>query len=250
MIEKALKRVAKRLGYDVSRSRADVTPQDMGTEFAALYERYKDYSKTSIERMYALYEATRYVVRTGVPGDIVECGVWRGGSSMIAAGTLLALGSERRKIWMYDTYEGMSEPTEHDRDKHGRTAADLMRAGESDKETSVWCLASLEDVRANMELTRYPADQVTYVQGKVEDTIPSTAPSQIALLRLDTDFYESTLHELTHLYPRLAPGAVLIIDDYGHWEGARKATDQYFATLPRPPLLNRIDYTGRIAIVG
>ncbi len=249
MIQRTLKRVAKRLGYDVSRSRGDALPRDMGEEFAALYHRYRDYSKTSVERMYALYEATRYVIRTGVPGDIVECGVWRGGSSMLAAGTILAQGSERRRLWMYDTYEGMSEPTEHDRDKHGNAAADLMRAGASDKETSVWCLASLEDVRANMAITKYPPDEIRYVQGKVEDTIPGTAPDQIALLRLDTDFYESTLHELVHLYPRLAPGAVLIIDDYGHWEGARKATDEFFATLARPPLLQRIDYTGRLAVV-
>ena len=70
-------------------------------------------------------------------------------------------------------------------------------------------------------------------------------PERIALLRIDTDWYESTRHELVHLYPRLSPGGVLIIDDYGHWQGARKAVDEYFqAGL----FLNHIDYTGRLAI--
>jgi hypothetical protein len=113
----------------------------------------------------------------------------------------------------------------------------------------VWCYSSLDEVRSNMVRTGYPVDRMRFVKGKVEDSIPGQAPAQIALLRLDTDFYESTYHELRHLYPRLAPGGVLIIDDYGHWAGARKATDQYFAELGRPVLLQRIDYTGRLAIV-
>jgi O-methyltransferase len=77
------------------------------------------------------------------------------------------------------------------------------------------------------------------VKGKVEDTIPANIPERIALLRLDTDFYRSTRHELEHLYPRLERGGVLIIDDYGAYVGARQATDEYFAS--RPFLLNRID---------
>ncbi len=89
----------------------------------------------------------------------------------------------------------------------------------------------------------YPADLFTFVKGKVEDTIPGNAPDAIAILRIDTDWYESTLHELTHLWPRLSPGGVLIIDDYGHMPGARQAVDQFFVSAP--VLLHRIDYTGR-----
>jgi hypothetical protein len=84
--------------------------------------------------------------------------------------------------------------------------------------------------------------------GKVEDTIPADIPEKIALLRLDTDWYESTKHELIHLFPRLQKGGVLIIDDYGFWKGARKAVDEYFAENNIQILLNRIDDTGRMAI--
>jgi hypothetical protein len=96
--------------------------------------------------------------------------------------------------------------------------------------------------------TGYPADRLHLVQGKVEDTLPGAAPARIALLRLDTDWYESTRHELVHLYPRLVPNGVLIIDDYGDWVGAKEAVDEYFAAQPFQPFLSRMDHTGRLAI--
>jgi hypothetical protein len=89
---------------------------------------------------------------------------------------------------------------------------------------------------------------VNLVKGPVESTIPATIPDQLAILRLDTDWYESTKHELDHLYPRLVSGGILIIDDYGHWQGARQAVDEYFARQNLKPLLSRIDYTCRIMI--
>jgi len=106
----------------------------------------------------------------------------------------------------------------------------------------------LEEVRHNLSNVGYPDDRIKLVKGLVEATLPNKAPSKIALLRLDTDWYESTRHELIHLYPRLAQRGVLIIDDYGHWEGAQKAVDEYIRDNNLPVLLNRIDYTGRIAI--
>lgn len=99
-----------------------------------------------------------------------------------------------------------------------------------------------------MESTGYPPERIHLVPGRVEDTVPAQAPERIALLRLDTDWYASTKHELDHLYPRLSDGGVLIVDDYGHFEGARRAVDDYLAEQAEPLLLNRIDYTGRIAV--
>jgi hypothetical protein len=99
-----------------------------------------------------------------------------------------------------------------------------------------------------MGSTAYPGSHIHYVKGRVEDTIPKHAPQAIALLRLDTDWYESTRHELEHLFPRLVRGGVLILDDYGHWKGAKEAVDEYFAKLGRSPLLQRLDYSGRLAI--
>ena len=106
--------------------------------------------------------------------------------------------------------------------------------------------APLDDVRHTLACSGYPAERVHYVVGKVEDTVPGTMPDAIALLRLDTDWYESTLHELVHLFPRLVPGGVLIVDDYGYWQGCRKAVDEYFRDAPI--LLSFVDDTGVVGV--
>lgn len=213
--------------------------------FSQLLAKCRPFTMTSKERMFSLYGCVEYVVRAGIPGDFVECGVWRGGSAMLIAHTLLALGIHDRRICLYDTFEGMSAPSELDKDFRGQDAQSMLDAGTDQKE-KVWCVADLADVQRNMGTTGYPSPLVTYWKGKVEDTIPRSAPDRIALLRLDTDWYESTKHELTYLYPRLEAGGVLIIDDYGHWQGCRRAVDEYFAE--DPILLSRIDYTGRVGI--
>ncbi len=209
---------------------------DLSAEQHALFERVRPYTQTSRERITTLADAVGYIVRGNVPGDLVECGVWRGGSSMAIAMTLLDLGSSHRGLWLYDTFTRMPPAGEWDRD----------HLGEVMSREHPWPSASVEEVRAAVASTGYPHDNVRYVPGMVEQTIPEAAPDRIALLRLDTDWYSSTRHELEHLYPRLEPGGVLIIDDYGHFAGARKAVDEYFAQ--EPVLLIRVDYTCRMAI--
>lgn len=205
---------------------------------------------TSKERIYALRKAIEYIVKYQIPGDLVECGVWKGGSAMVMAYTLLELGETNRKIYLYDTFEGMSGPTENDYHlSHQDNASSLLAKSKKKVTDSVWCYSPLSEVQCNMLSTGYPKDKVIFVKGKVEQTIPSCVPSNIALLRLDTDWYESTIHELSHLYPLLVQKGVLIIDDYGTWAGAKKATDEYFNSDKKSPvLLNRIDTTGRICI--
>jgi hypothetical protein len=166
---------------------------------------------------------------------------------MSAALTYKRLGRTDVDLYLYDTYEGMSAPTDADVDANtGESAARLLNSASKDE--LVWCYSALDEVKANVARTGYPMERVRFIKGKVEQTIPAVLPEQIAVLRLDTDFYESTRHELRHLYPRLVHGGVLIIDDYGHWAGARKAVDEYIAEEGIRLLLNRIDYTGRIAI--
>jgi hypothetical protein len=221
-------------------------PEDMPADFLRLYERAESFTMTSVERMYALWTACRYIGNAGLEGDVVECGVWRGGSSMMAA---LALGEagQQRPMWLYDTFEGMPPPSDRDVDYTGASAASALQGDvRAPGVSNNWAWATLEDVQSNMAATSYPSELLRYVQGKVEETIPAQAPERIALLRLDTDWYESTRHELEHLYPRLVTGGVLIIDDYGHWEGARGAVDEYFEQ--RPAFLGRIDYTGRVLV--
>lgn len=211
---------------------------DMPSRFWELHERCHTHSMTGPERLYAMHEAVRYVHARDIPGAIVECGVWRGGSAMMAALTLLQLRDTSRKLWLYDTFRGMPRPGARDVDINGSAAQDRW--------VENWCAASVGEVKRNLVSTGYPVQQVVYVDGMVEETIPESSPEEIALLRLDTDFYESTKHELEHLYSKLTSGGVLIIDDYGNWQGARRAVDEYFAA--EPLLFSRLDYSGRMAV--
>ena len=244
MIKSALLRLANSLGYQVIRSRLSFSDEEL-----TIMQKVKDYTGTSPERIAALMNAVKYVVANKIPGDFIECGVWRGGSMMVAALTLLKLNESSRDLYLFDTFEGMSAPTDKDIMFDGQKASDIL-AGSPKVEgpANYWCIASIEDVQNNLRSTGYPQSKLHFVKGKVEDTVPAKAPAQIALLRLDTDWYESTAHELQHLYPRVSPNGVVIIDDYGHWKGAQKAVDDYFAPRPFKPLLNRLDYTGRLLI--
>jgi hypothetical protein len=210
--------------------------------FLELFEKVRKYTLVEIERSFALYKSVNYILGNNMQGDFVECGVWKGGSCMMIANMLMKAGVTDRKIWLYDTFEGMTKPG----DKDGEFEMEEWKRQKVNEQTNNWCRSSIDEVRSNMLQTGYPAANIHYVKGKVEETIPENIPSSIALLRLDTDWYESTKHELVHLYPLLVNKGVLIIDDYGAWEGARKATDEYFEG--QQVLLNRIDYTGRLVI--
>jgi O-methyltransferase len=198
-----------------------------------------------------LVEAVRYLERHQVPGAIVECGVWRGGSMLAAAHTLLRLGVTDRDLYLFDTFTGMTAPTASDiRIDEGKHASEFLNA--SGPGPMAWSrpdrhIASLDDVKEGLSEVDYPEDRIHYVVGKVEDTVPDSAPETIAILRLDTDWYESTKHELDHLYERLAPGGVLIIDDYGTWKGSKDATDEFLAKTGEPLLLTRV-HRSRIAV--
>ena len=241
----------RRLGIEVVRrndGHPAPPPPDIDTAAAATIRMVQPYTMTSPERLYALIQAVRHVSAAAIPGDIVECGVWRGGSMMAAARTLIECGDTNRNLHLFDTFEGMSPPSARDVAIDGRSASDLLRTQDKGEPTSVWCYATLEDVRSAMSRVPYDSKRIHYVKGKVEDTLPGAAPERVAVLRLDTDWYESTRHELEHLYPRLSYGGVLIIDDYGHWAGCRQAVDEYFTSRKIHLLLNRVDYTGRSAI--
>lgn len=251
-MKRFINQTLRRFGYNVvryspvqPRSELDAV-RDLSEQQRRIVSTARPFTMTSVERMAALINAVEYVTQNNIPGDIAECGVWRGGSMMTVALTLLAHGDCSRTLYLYDTFEGMSAPTGEDKSLDG-VGADVQ-LGNAPKGTGVWCYASLEDVRANILSTGYPEEKIHLIKGKVEDTIPRHLASRLSLLRLDTDWYESTKHELTHLYPRLDPKGILIIDDYGHWQGARKAVDEYFAARGDKVYLHRIDYTGRILV--
>jgi O-methyltransferase len=220
-------------------------PLDFDEADIDLCLRVAPYTMTPPPRIYALARAVEHVVAHEVPGEIVECGVWRGGSMMAVALTLLRLGVTDRDLYLFDTFEGMTEPGNQDVKHSGERAAEVL-AGKS--RAHYRAVAPLEQVREAVLGVGYPAAKIHFVQGPVEKTLPENAPDRIALLRLDTDWYSSTKHELVHLYPLLARGGVLIVDDYGYWRGVRQAVDEYVAENDLPLLLNRIDNSVRIAV--
>src|SRR3954454_5778322 len=228
-------------GYMITRAGADgrrrppapATKPATKQEFPADYDEIarpilraaRPYTMTRTEKQYALYLATRYVVRCGIPGAIVECGVWRGGSMHVVARTLLAIGDTSRDLYLFDTFEGMTQPTAQDLTYAETPVAELLRP--QPRTARIWAVASLEDVQQGFEAIPYPREKIHYVEGPVESTLPAQAPDEIAILRLDTDWYESTRHELVSLYERLASGGILIIDDYGTFRGSREAVDEF-----------------------
>ncbi len=200
-----------------------------------------DYTQVSVERLVSVIDAVRYVNRCLIPGAVVECGVWRGGVIMAAAITFGQIGENDRTFYLYDTFSGMPQPGNNDIYIAQQTdARDLFRRRQTAQDSSDWNSAGLEEVRGNLAKTRYDADRFITVPGKVENTIPAVVPDEIAILRLDTDFYESTRHELEYLFPRLVRNGILIVDDYYSWSGSREATDEYFAKEKYPIFLVKV----------
>jgi hypothetical protein len=230
-------------GYGVRRT----YDADLEAEMVEIVERVRPYTMTSPRSVIGLCEAVEYVVRNEIDGAFVECGVWRGGSVMAAGLTLLRLGVRDRELFLFDTFAGMPMPEAHDRSvtEPDQSPLDRWRRDQRSDHND-WAFAPIETVRENVISTGYPPDHIHLVKGPVQETIPSQAPTSIALLRLDTDWYDSTRHELAHLFPRLVPGGVLILDDYGSWAGARKAVDEYEPA--RRLFLGRMDAFARIAI--
>ena len=221
-------------------------PPDFSESEIKILEAVYPYTLTTYERIISLIRTIDYISESNLVGDIVECGVWKGGSMMAVALALTRNKQTHRVLHLFDTFDGMPPPTDLDKDFLGNSAARQMEI--QNKDASIWARAQLDEVTENMNSTAYPRENLRFVKGKVEDTLPAKAPDSIALLRLDTDWYESTKHELDHLFPRLVPGGVLIVDDYGHWQGARKAVDEYVKMHRLRILLCRIDMAARIAI--
>lgn len=219
--------------------------------FLQFYDTCHPYSMTSMERLYGVYTAINYIVDRRISGDIVECGVWRGGSMMMAALTLRHRGDLDRRIFLFDTFEGMARPSAGDHKFEGPSEGDVMdrwtrsRRGDGGVD---WNRASLRDVEEALGGTRYPGERLEFVKGPVEETLPSRAPERIAVLRLDTDFYSSTRHELQTLFPRLVSQGILMVDDYGTWAGSAQAVDEYFDEQGPRPYFSRMDAGGRLAV--
>lgn len=202
----------------------------------------KNFTMTSEERLVSLSRSIEYIVENRIDGDIVECGVWRGGSMMLAANKLSKLNSFEKRIFLFDTFEGMPPPGAED------IAWNSTSAKNKFPKVDKWCYSTLDEVKNNLSKVNYPENNIFYIEGRVEDTLPHPSINRISLLRLDTDWYNSTKHELECLYDKVVFGGIIIIDDYGHWQGAKKAVDEFIKRKQLKLYLNRIDYTGRLAV--
>lgn len=187
---------------------------------------------TSVERVVGLHTALLDIYSNNISGDIVECGVYLGGNIIISKVFFDSVGDYSRNYYCYDTFTGMTKPSILDGPKS---------LGWQD---AVKCEASLESVKNEFNKFNILDDRVKFIVGDVCNTLKEIKPDKIAILRLDTDFYQSTKVELRELYHRLVPGGFLIIDDYGHWQGCRIAVDEFFGQEFIKNNFQFLDYTG------
>ena len=250
MIKKILNNFLFKFSYKISKINNE-TPlffQDKFYEFETLFEKCSSQSlNISKERYLALYHAINYIFINDVEGDFVECGVYKGGSSMMMASLIKKISSSK-KLWMYDTFQGMTPPDENDVDLKGVSAKEFLKKKEKiENDDDIWAYSSLEYVKKNIKKTGINDNQCEYVIGPVEHTLKIEKPNKIALLRLDTDFYSSTKFELDYLYSLLSKNGIIIIDDYGHWKGCKKAVDEFFKSK-KNFFFSKIDYSGIVGI--
>lgn len=238
--------LAFRLGHKM----LPVVPPECDPATVEIIRRVQPYTLTSSERIIVLCDAVRYLSRARVPGAVLECGVGHGGSMLAAALALLEVGAGDRDLYLYDTFTGQPPPDERDVIPAGLSRALAPEFDRAAVDDTARPERKMAEVRGLIEAAGYPPERIHLIPGMVEETIPAQAPNAIALCRLDTDWYGSTAHEMRHLYPRISPGGVLLIDDYGLLPGARRAVDEYLAADEREQImLTRVDESARIAVI-
>ena len=235
----------RRLDIEILRNASSKFPVELSEFEKSVLKKVKPLTMTTPNRLAGVALGMKYIALNEIKGDVVEAGVWAGGS--IGAAALIGVNDKlTRKYWLYDTFEGMNRPSFEDTPE---ALEKYLATKHKDDEGSTWCEVNENQVRANLASLGVDLSMCNFVAGPVEKTLVNgPLPKKIALLRLDTDWYESTLIELQVLFPKLVKGGVLIIDDYGHWQGARRAVDEYFEGLKFKPLLIPLDYTGRICV--
>lgn len=206
-------------------------------DFSQLYEVIRPYTMLSVERLYSLFSQARRICLENVPGNFVECGVAAGGSSALLAYVIRRYSQSPRLLWCFDSFSGMPPAGEHD--KHNGVPADLTGWGEG---TCAAPRQSLEAICAKLGVS----DIIRPVEGFFESTLPARRDwvGVISLLHMDGDWHSSTTAILDNLYDRIVDRGIIQVDDYGHWEGCKKACDDFFATRGLKPQISRIDSTG------
>lgn len=215
-IRRAVAGFLERRGILMVRKRAfDSSLRAEGTDWPAF-----GYTMIGVKRLNHLESRIRSIVADGIPGDLIETGVWRGGSAIFMRAVLKQLGDTKRRVWVADSFQGLPKPSnDHDRVD---PAWDMSE--------NPYLAVSLEQVRANFDRFGLLDDQVRFLAGWFRDTLPEAPIERLALLRLDGDMFEATMDGLENLYGKVSPGGFVIVDDYGSWPACRLAVDQFRAS--------------------
>ena len=240
MFKNIIKKIAGYSGYKFIK-KIDHEFENTSNFNKELIKKFSKYTMTSNMKIFSLIKAFEYIHKFKIAGDFVECGVYTGGNIMILK-KLIEKNNLNKKIYAYDTFEGMTNPTSSDIKIDGTVASEKILKKKN------WSSCSLEKVKENFAEMNLELNNIQFVKGKVEETLKNdeNLPNKISILRLDTDFYESTKIELKYLYPLLVEGGILIIDDYGSWLGSKKATDEYFSE--KKIFMHFIDHSARMII--
>ncbi len=221
---------------------------EISDEEKKIVKKIQPYTMCKVANHWAIIQSLKHIKKNNIDGELVECGVYKGGNIILYKKIIEQIGINK-KIFAYDTFEGMIKPGEYDKDLKGVSALETFKKYHSSKVP--WCYSSIDEVKENIGKFNLNAEKdFIFIKGKVEETLKEkkNLPEKISLLRLDTDFYESTKIELEVLFPKLQPGGILIIDDYGHWKGSKKAVDEYFNLKKNFYWFHRIDYASRLLI--
>ena len=217
------------LGYKISRK---INSRHLNTNFINNYNRSKNLSSFNIEFFIFLEEALKYITNENNPikGDIVECGVFKGANCRFICEYLKLINKEDKEIYLYDTFQGMPEANDIDTNTYSKKNYNtyLKKTTKDNKLDNFYKYEKLDTVKNTLFSTNYNKKKINFIEGLVQNTIPKIVPNKICLLILDTDYYESTKYELKHLYPLVEKGGIIVIDDYGTWNGVKKAVDEYF----------------------
>jgi O-methyltransferase len=198
-----------------------------------IFEKVKNLTLLGKERILANIESVDHIIDNNIDGDIVEIGVYKGGSILSMILRLEEKNVLNKTVHLYDTFEGMTQHSEYDIDLNGSSIKNIP---------DYICKCDLNSVKQNLKSkTSYPEDFIKYHVGDILKT--QFIPEKISILRLDTDWYESTKFELEHFFSKVSKNGIVIVDDYGHWKGCKKAVDEFLINFPEIKI-EKIDYTG------
>lgn len=224
------------LQLKMARNHIDLFGNVVGDKFLAHFEQVRSKMMLSIERLYDLYLACQYVDKAAILGGVVEVGTWKGGALGMA---ILSSANSERQIVGFDTYAGHFRPAADELDVRGHSMRD--RFDEAAERGESWAEADVDECREFLVSLRAPSPSIDLVKGDVKETLKFWQPEPISILRIDCDWYLESLVSLEVLWPHVSMGGIVILDDYGHHSGQRRAVDEFFAD--RPLKFTHVDYS-------